>query len=306
MSQKPTQNEPDSPEAFAKDEEDIRRQMRPGLYLVATPIGNLRDITLRALDTLKGADLIACEDTRVSGKLLQAYDIKKKLVPYHDHNADQQRPKLMAEIAAGARVALISDAGMPLISDPGYKLVRESVAAGLYVTSLPGANAPLMALQLSGLPSDGFAFLGFLPPKSAARKEQLRPWKNASVSLILFESAPRLEDCLADIWEVFGDREIAVARELTKMFEEVRRGPVSTLLDAIRRGGPPKGEIVLVIGRGAERQATDEELDAMLRREMQSASLREAAHAVAAATGLAKKDVYARALQLRDREEEES
>jgi 16S rRNA (cytidine1402-2'-O)-methyltransferase len=302
MTKDPTQNEDDLPEAFAANGGNTRQNMPPGLYLVATPIGNLRDITLRALDLLRGADIIACEDTRVSGKLLQAYDIKKKLIPYHDHNADIQRPKIIEAIQAGQRVILISDAGMPLISDPGYKLVRDCAAAGLYVTSLPGANAPLTALQLSGLPSDRFAFLGFLPAKTSARKDILREWKSVPATLILFESAPRLEDCLTDILEVMGERDMAIARELTKMFEEVRRGTVSALLETVRRDGPPKGEIVLVVGRGEKQEMTEGDIDGLLLHEMKNVSLREAVDSVVAATGFPKKTVYARALALRDRD----
>ncbi len=186
---------------------DIQKNpLKSGLYLVATPIGNLRDMTLRAIDTLAMADVVACEDTRVSGKLFQAMGFKVKLMALHDHNEVAQTPYLLSLIAEGKSVALISDAGMPLISDPGYKLVRECLDKGVYVTSLPGANSPLMALQLSGLPSDNFSFLGFLPSKSKARRDVLETWKNVPTTLVIFESANRIEDSCADILAVLGDR----------------------------------------------------------------------------------------------------
>src|SRR5215510_10195688 len=209
------------------------------LVLIATPIGNLGDITARALDGLKTADLIACEDSRVTAKLLAAAGIEKPLLPYHDHNAEAMRPKLLARIAAGERVALVSDAGTPLISDPGYKLVQAAVAAGLAVTMLPGPSAPVMALALSGLPSDRFLFGGFLPTKSKARREAIAEAARAPVTLIFFETAPRLVESLKDLLAVLADRKAAVARELTKLFEEVRRDSLSALVAHYDQAGAP-------------------------------------------------------------------
>lgn len=289
---------PDPLYSFTKVQEI---HLKSGLYLVATPIGNLRDITLRAIDTLAAADIVACEDTRVSGKLFQALGLKKKLMPYHDHNADAQRPYILQQIAEGKSIALISDAGMPLISDPGYKLVRECLEAGVYVTSLPGANAPLMALQLSGLPSDNFTFTGFLPSKTKARRDILEIWKNLPTTLVVFESAPRLEESCTDILAVLGDRPMALTRELTKKFEDVWPSTVSAILERLKKDGPPKGEIVLVIGRGnGEREEID--LDGLLVAAMNNVSLKEAVSDIVAATGLPKKQVYNRALLLKNKE----
>ncbi len=272
--------------------------LEPGLYIVATPIGNLRDITLRALDVLGGVDVIACEDTRVSGKLLKAYDISKKMLPYNDHNASKQRGKLLEKLASGGSVALISDAGMPLVSDPGYKLVRDCLDLGLNVTSVPGANAPLAALQLSGMPTDRFCFLGFLSPKEKARREALEEWKNAKASLVLFESAPRLVGALEDIEVVLGNREMAVLREITKMYEEVRRGPASELVAHYRQEGPPKGEIVLVIAPPEEKVFSEEDLVKKLKTALKTMGTKEAASHVADETGVSRKVLYEMALKI--------
>ncbi len=275
-----------------------QKELKPGLYLVATPIGNLRDITLRALDVLKAVDVIACEDTRTSGKLLSFYNVKKPLLPYHDHNADEQRPHLISRIQKGEKVALISDAGMPLISDPGYKLVRDCQEQDIYITSLPGANAPLMALQLSGLPTNAFSFLGFLPAKSKARCTVLEEWQESASPLIIFESANRLDDTLMDMKAVLGDRACTVVRELTKYFEDVWPGKISDHIDRIARDGQPKGEIVIVVaGKDAASQTFD--LDALLTRELERSSLREAVQAVTEMTGLSRKVVYDAALKLK-------
>jgi 16S rRNA (cytidine1402-2'-O)-methyltransferase len=265
---------------------------------VATPIGNLGDITARALEGLKSADLIACEDSRVTGKLLQHAGIEKKLLPYHDHNAETMRPKILARIAAGERVALVSDAGTPLISDPGYKLVQAAVEAGLAVTMLPGPSAPIMALALSGLPSDRFLFGGFLAPKSKARRDAIAEAARAPVTLVFFETAPRLVESLKDLLAVLGDRPAAVARELTKLFEEVRRDRLSALIAHYEAAGAPKGEIVIVIGPPEEEAASAEDVDTLLRRALETMSVKDAAATVAAATGTAKRAVYARALEL--------
>ncbi len=268
----------------------------PGLYLVATPIGNLGDITLRALDVLALSDRVICEDTRVSGKLLEHFGIKKPLLPYNDHNADRQRGSIMQMLRDGGRVAFISDAGTPLVSDPGYKLVRECIGEGIAVTALPGANAPLTALQLSGLPSDAFSFIGFLPPKSAARKKHLSEWKNAPGTLIAFETAPRLYEALKDIHEALGEREVAVARELTKLHEEILRGPVSELIENFKE---LKGEIVLVIGRGEAEAMSDADVEKELKKALKTMSTKEAAAVVAEISGRPRKEIYNIALSLR-------
>ena len=250
------------------------------------------------MEGLKSADLIACEDSRVTAKLLQHAGIEKPLLPYHDHNAEAMRPKLLARIAAGERVALVSDAGTPLISDPGYKLVQAAVAAGLAVTMLPGPSAPVMALALSGLPSDRFLFGGFLPAKSKARRDAVAEAARAPVTLIFFETAPRLLESLKDLLAVLGDRKAAVARELTKLFEEVRRESLSALIAHYEQAGAPKGEIVIVVGPPEEEHASVEDVDTLLRRALASMSVKDAAATVAAATGAPKRTVYARALEL--------
>ncbi len=268
------------------------------LGLVATPIGNLGDITARALDWLRSADLIACEDSRVTQVLLRHAGIEKPLVSYHDHNADEMRPRLLARVAAGERVALVSDAGTPLISDPGYKLARDAIAEGLAVTMLPGPSAPVMALALSGLPSDRFLFGGFLPPKSVGRRRAIAEAARAPVTLIFFETAPRLLDALIDLQAELGDRQAAVARELTKLFEEVRRGRLSELVAHYQEAGPPKGEIVVVVGPPEEAAASAEDIDTLLQRALSTMSVKDAAATVAAATGRPKREIYARALEL--------
>jgi 16S rRNA (cytidine1402-2'-O)-methyltransferase len=273
------------------------------LILVATPIGNLGDITARALEGLRSADVIACEDSRVTAKLLQHAGIEKPLLPYHDHNAEIMRPKLLARIAAGERVALVSDAGTPLISDPGYKLVQAAVAAGLAVTMLPGPSAPVMALALSGLPSDRFLFGGFLPAKSKARRAAIAEAARAPVTLIFFETAPRLLESLEDLHAVLGDRNAAVARELTKLFEEVRRESLSELIAHYEQAGAPKGEIVIVVGPPDEERASAEDVDTLLRQALERMSVKDAAATVAAATGAPKRTVYARALELQGEKE---
>jgi 16S rRNA (cytidine1402-2'-O)-methyltransferase len=271
-----------------------------GLYVVATPIGNAADITLRALEVLRAVDAVACEDSRVTAKLLARHGIAASLTPYHEHNAARVRPQILARLADGARIALVSDAGTPLVSDPGYKLVRDCIEAGIPVVPLPGPSAPLAALILSGLPSDRFLFAGFLPAKSAARRRALGELAAVPATLLFFESAPRLAESLADMAAVLGDRPAAVAREITKLFEECRRGRLAALADHYREAGPPKGEIVVVCG-GATGEAEaqigpplDEQLTAALAR----LSLKDAVAAVAAATGLPRKQVYARALAL--------
>src|SRR5580698_2202605 len=219
----------------------------PGLHIVATPIGNLGDITLRALATLAGADLIACEDTRVTHKLLDRYAIVTPLTPYHDHNATAARPRLLQRLAEGAAIALVSDAGTPLVSDPGYKLVRAVQEAGYSVTSLPGPSAPLAALAVAGLPTDQFFFAGFLPPKQTARRARIAELARIPATLVFFETGPRVVATLADLAAGLGSREAALCRELTKLHEEVRRGDLETLARTYAAGGELRGEIVLVI-----------------------------------------------------------
>ncbi len=271
----------------------------PGLYVVSTPIGNLRDITLRALDVLTAADEVLAEDTRVAGKLMSAYGLKARLSPYHDHNGAERRPGLIRALQGGAKIALISDAGTPLVSDPGWKLAHEALEAGVKVIPIPGASAMLAGLVASGLPSDKFLFAGFLPPKSGARKSAAEALKAVPGTLIFYESGPRLADALADLASVLGDRDAAVARELTKMFEETRRGTLADLATHYAESGPPRGEIVLLVGPPGEHEVTPQRLDAALRDALDGQPTKAAANAVAEALGLPKRDVYQRALQLK-------
>ncbi|WP_199229422.1 16S rRNA (cytidine(1402)-2'-O)-methyltransferase [Azospirillum sp. TSO22-1] len=269
------------------------------MYVVATPIGNAADITLRALDTLKRADAIACEDTRVTSKLMGIHGVATPLVSYHEHNAAKMRPVLIGRMQAGETIALVSDAGTPLVSDPGYKLVRACVEAGVPVTALPGPSAALAGLVLSGLPSDRFLFAGFLPNKSAARRTSLGELTAVPATLVFYESPQRLAESLADMAAVLGPREAAVARELTKLYEEVRRGPLPDLAAHYDSAGPPKGEVVVVVAPpGAEAEAQAVDVDSALRDALSRLSVRDAAAEVALMTGRPKRDVYARALEL--------
>lgn len=270
--------------------------LSPGLYIVATPIGNLGDITLRAAETLRSVAAIACEDTRVTGKLLHHLEIKARMIRYDDHASDNAREGLLA-LAAEQAVALVSDAGTPLISDPGFKLVREARARGIAVTSLPGASAATVALTLSGLPSDRFLFAGFLPSKTKARSDALAELASVPATLVFYETAPRLLDALAAIDQVLAGREVAVARELTKKFEECRSGSASQLI-AHYAAHPPKGEIVLMVGPpGAT--GNDVDPDDLLRAALKSQKASQAAAEVARVTGLDRKALYARALELK-------
>lgn len=302
--------EPNDATLFSKPGASKLGQSKPGLYLVATPIGHARDIGLRALDVLRAADVVACEDTRVSAKLFTLYGISATSLAYHDHNAAQMRPRLLRLLQDGKIVALISDAGTPLIADPGYRLVREAVDAGIYVTAVPGPSAPVMALTLSGLPSDRFLFAGFLPERSAERRRFLRELQAVPATLVFFDSPRRLAESLADALAVLGNRPAAVARELTKLFEEVRRGSLQELTAHYAEAATPKGEIVLLIGppvAGAATDTTPEKItaaiDAALRKAIANASLKQAVADVAAELGLPRRDVYARALRLRDEQE---
>src|SRR5262245_39126702 len=253
-----------------------------GLYLVATPIGNLRDITVRALEVLAAADLIACEDTRVTRKLLDHYGIVTPLTAYHEHNAAQARPKLIAQLGAGAAIALVSDAGTPLVSDPGYKLVREARAAGANVTALPGASAVLAALTLSAQPTDRFFFEGFLPAKEAARRARIAELKRIPATLVLFESGARIAASLADLAAGLGSREAAVCRELTKLYEEVRRGDLATLAREAAQADEPRGEMVIVVASAeGEREVSVIDLDVLILQALDRLSVKEAVAEIA-------------------------
>jgi 16S rRNA (cytidine1402-2'-O)-methyltransferase len=275
-------------------------QLTPGLYVVATPIGNLGDITLRGLQTLAAADLIACEDTRVTHRLLDRYGITTPLLSYHDHNAAAVRPKILRHLTEGAAIALVSDAGTPLISDPGYKLVREVQAAGHAVTPVPGASAVLAALAAAGLPTDRFFFEGFLPPKQAARRTRVGEIASMPATLVLYETGPRLAAALADLAAGLGNRDAAICRELTKLYEEIRRDGLASLAAEYAQGGETRGEFVIVIAPPSV-EATEpraEDVDALLRRARENASLKDAVAAVAEATGRPRRDIYQRALGL--------
>jgi 16S rRNA (cytidine1402-2'-O)-methyltransferase len=271
---------------------------KPGLYLVATPIGNLGDITLRALEVLAGADVIACEDTRVTRKLADRFGIETPLTPYHDHNAATARPKLMARLAAGEAVALVSDAGTPLISDPGYRLVREAQDAGFPVVAVPGASSVLAAVSVAGLPTDRFFFEGFLPPKQAARQKRIAALASISATLVLFESGPRIGEALADLAMGLGARPAAICRELTKLHEEVRRSTLDALARDYAGDAETRGEFVVVIAPPAEEETAPADIDDLLRRALTRVSVKDAVGEVALATGKPKREVYQRALEL--------
>ena len=270
-----------------------------GLYLVATPIGNLRDITLRALDVLGAADLVLCEDTRVGGRLLHAHGISARLERYDEHSGARARPKILERLAQGERIALTSDAGTPLISDPGYRLVREAALQGSAVFAIPGPSAVLSALTVSGLPTDRFFFAGFTPPKSAARRALFAELATVPASLVFYETGPRLAASLADMAAVLGPREAAVARELTKLFETVVRGSLPSLA-ADPSLAAPKGEIVVVVGPPLEQPAASvQEIDAALMEALGRLGVAAAAAEVANALRLPRRELYARALELR-------
>jgi 16S rRNA (cytidine1402-2'-O)-methyltransferase len=271
-----------------------------GLYVVATPIGNARDITLRALEALKAADVIAAEDTRVTSKLLAIHGISRPMVAYNDHNGGQMRPQLLSRLQKGEMVALVSDAGTPLVSDPGYKLVREVVAAGMPVVALPGASAVLTGLAISGLPSDRFLFAGFLSSRAGERKAVLEELKGLRATLIFFESAQRLDDTLPAMLEVLGDRPAVVARELTKLHEETRRGLLSQLAAHYTQAGAPRGEVTLLVGPPREAEVDTAKIDAALKAALPFMPVKAAAEMIAALTDGSKKDIYARALDLKD------
>jgi len=274
------------------------KPLAPGLYVTATPIGNLEDITLRALRVLEGADAVACEDTRVTGKLLNAYGIKANLIAYHDHNAARARPRILDRLSKGACIALVSDAGTPLISDPGYKLIAEARDAGLAIHAVPGPSSVSAALSVAGLPTDRFMFLGFLPPKSGARTKALQDVKDVKASLVLLEGPSRLAKLLRDADAALGPREAAVARELTKIHEDVRRGSLIELVAHYEESGPPKGEIVVVIGPPTDEPGSAIDMDKALRAALRLGSVKDAATEVSELTGRPRREVYARALEL--------
>jgi 16S rRNA (cytidine1402-2'-O)-methyltransferase len=276
----------------------------PGLHLVSTPIGNLGDITLRALETLAGVDIIACEDTRITRRLTERYGISALLKPYHEHNAMLARPKILERLAQGASIALVSDAGTPLISDPGFKLVREACAAGHAVIALPGPSSVLAALAVAALPTDRFFFEGFLPSKETARRARLAELARIDATLVMFESGNRVQGTLRDLADIMGARDAAICRELTKLHEEVRRAPLSELArsaDALET----RGEFVLVIGPPAANAQimTDHDLDELLRSALKRDSVKDAvAHAVEV-SGRPRREIYARALELARQED---
>jgi 16S rRNA (cytidine1402-2'-O)-methyltransferase len=269
--------------------------------VVSTPIGNLRDITLRALDILGGVGRVYAEDTRVARKLFDAYGLRPRLRSYHEHNAEEAREEILSALAAGESVALISDAGTPLVSDPGYKLVRAALDAGHRVFPVPGASALLAGLAAAGLPTDRFLFAGFLPAKQGARRAALEELRDTDATLVFFETGPRLAESLADMADVLGERPAAVARELTKLFEETRRAALPLLAAHYQEAGAPKGEIVVIVGPPPPpAEASDAELDAYLVGMLTSMGVKEAAASAAVKLGVPRKRAYARALHLKD------
>jgi 16S rRNA (cytidine1402-2'-O)-methyltransferase len=282
------------------------KELPPGLYVTATPIGNARDITLRALDVLKAVDFVAAEDTRVTAKLFAIHGISKPLTAYNDHNAARERPRLLGRLRDGARIALVSDAGTPLVSDPGFKLVRAAIEEGVPVHALPGASAALTGLVLSGMPSDRFLFAGFLPSKSGERQSVLEELKTVRATLIFFESGPRLAESLKDIAAVLGLRSGAVTREMTKLHEEVRRGSLAELAQSYAQGPAPRGEVTLLVSppHGAETDLAA--VDAALTAALAFMPLKPASEMIADLTGVSRKIVYARGLEMKNGEPQKS
>lgn len=276
--------------------------IKAGLYIVATPIGNLGDITKRALDTLKSVDVIACEDTRITGKLLNAFLIKKPMIAYHEHSAAGRLPQLLQMIAEGKSVALVSDAGTPLISDPGYKLVEAATKQGLFVTTLPGASAVIAALTLAGLPTNRFLFMGFAPTKTKARQDWFAAENTSAATLVYYENAKRLSGSLKDAHASLGERQAAVCREISKKFEQVVRDNLRELATRYENDGPPKGEIVVVIAPADQTRTAasklDMDTDAILRMALEHMSVKSAATFVAKITGERRKEIYQKALEI--------
>ncbi len=283
----------------------MKNQIKTGLYVTATPIGNLSDITDRARQILEGVDIVACEDTRVTGKLMNAMGIKNTLMAFHEHNEDKQRPYILNQIKGGAKIALVSDAGTPLISDPGYKLVEEARDMNLPVVPIPGASALTSALSIAGLPTDRFMFLGFPPSKSGARCEWFKEVSKLKCTLVYYESTRRLPQSLKDAAQTLGNRQAAVCRELTKAFEEVVKDSLFNLVDHYENTGAPKGKCVVVVGPPAKvMRITGEaviDIDTTLSLALQSMKVKDAAAFVAELTGQKRKTLYARALELKDK-----
>jgi len=274
--------------------------LEPGLYVAATPIGNLKDVTRRVVETLKEADLILCEDTRQTAKLCAAYGIATRRAPYHDYNADRVRPGILEKLRAGAAIALVSDAGTPLISDPGYKLIRAARDAGVRVFPLPGPSAVIAALSASGAPTDRFLFAGFPPPRAGARAEFLNDLAPIRATLVFYETALRLACSLSAMAETLGDRRAVVARELTKLHEDIREARLSELA-AHYSQAPPKGEIVVIVHPPEEKRVGEDELDAFLEKALGAMSVRDAVAAAAETLGISRRQAYERALQMRSR-----
>ena len=280
----------------------LTSSLQPGLYLISTPIGNLDDISIRAVSVLGKVDRVACEDTRHTRILLERHNIKTRLLPYHEHNAESMRPAIMARLTHGETIALVSDAGTPLISDPGDKLVRKAIAAGLYVSALPGPCAALMALTLSGLPSDRFMFVGFLPSKHQARKKKLNSLVSLDTTIVFFETARRLSACLQDMLDVFGDRDIAIARELTKIHEETIRGALKEVLLNYANKNNLKGELTIVLAPPPKSNSgfSEEFIDTRILQLVENTSARDTVAELSKETGLSKRSLYARLLLLKN------
>ncbi len=273
--------------------------LAPGLYVTSTPIGNARDITLRALEVLRGCDLIVAEDTRVTAKLLAIYGVTKSLVAYNDHNAPRERPRLLARLKSGDRLALVSDAGTPLISDPGYKLVRDAIAMGHAVQAIPGPSALLAAMVLAGLPTDRFLFAGFLPSRAGERRRVICDLSSVPATIVFFESAARLGQALSDMADLLGARRAAVTRELTKLHEEVRRDDLCTLARIYMQAPVPKGEITIVVAPPTKTEQDFRKAEGLLQKAMAHMPLSSAADLVSDALSLPRRAVYERALALR-------
>ena len=274
--------------------------IQPGLYIVALPIGNARDITLRALDTLTNVNQIFCEDTRITRKLMTIYGIRKKLLSYHEHNAEKIRPKIIDMLLSKKSIALVCDAGTPLINDPGFKLVSESLAQKISVFSLPGPSAVINSLTLAGIPTDRFFFVGYPPSKSKKRKEWLKELSGARATLVFLENPKRLLSSLIDMESVFGLRDVAVLREMTKLHEEVQRGTIKDLINFYSFSGPPKGEITLVVGRSKKASTDiDLKLKKLLEIALKNNALKDSIGIISEATGFSKRTVYRHALQIK-------
>jgi len=277
-----------------------KQKLDGGIYIVATPIGNMKDITIRALEILQNADLIVCEDTRVTNKLLSHYGIKKPMAIYNDHSLERDRRKIISKAESGEAVAVVSDAGTPLISDPGYKLVKDARERGVYVTCLPGASSVTSALVLSALPSDSFYFAGFLPTRSGSKENFMKEFLSIKTSLVFMDRNSRLESSIKVIDSVFSGAEISIIREITKTFEEARNGSAQELLSYYEKNGLPKGEIVIVVDTRKSEVFSEDNIDDMLHTLMENIPLKQAVDEVVQKTGKKKKIIYSRALEIKD------